>query len=127
MPTDRSAWRRAFLLGLALTAGVAGCANRELQRRYARRGENMRATLDMLGELEDRRPESMRATVEILQDIHRDDVESHRRNREQAVPGWSRAEVTRWEDRRPAIREGAAEVFGGQPDNIGRTLPLVLD
>lgn len=127
MPTDRSARRRVFLLGLALTASVAGCANRELERRYARRGENMRATLDMLAELEDRRPEQMQATVEILRDIHRDDVESHRRNWEQAVPGWSRAEVTHWEERRPIIRQGAARLFGGQPDNIGRTLPLVLD
>ncbi len=127
MPTDRPAGARVLLLGLVLAATGAGCANPELEKRYARRGENLRATRDMLAELEDRRPERMRDMVAILQDLHRDDIDNHKRNREQVVPGWSRAEVTRWEERRPVIREGAAELFGGQPDNIGRTLPLVLD
>jgi hypothetical protein len=116
-----------IIFGL-IAAGVAlsGCESPALKERFARRERNLDYTFRILADMEERRDGNLDHTGRLLAGMHDRDVANSRENPDR-LRRWIQADFDRWDRNLPGHEKRFDRLMAGDPANIERTLPIVID
>jgi len=118
---------RGFGLLVAIAmASLVGCENPAMQKRTARREKSLQQTASLLAECEADLAERLGRTLDELRERHERDVARTRENPSR-IQRRLQDDADRWQARQPVHRNRIRDELKGDPANIERTLPKVLD
>ena len=116
---------------LLLTAGLlVGCespANREIEKNFVRRGDNLRKTTGWFIESEQRRPGNLQKTAGFIEEQYRHDVQKTFVDNPATMENWLNEEFKHWQERQPAYLKGVGDELAGDLGSIERTIPKIID
>ena len=118
--------RRLSVTLIALTAILAGCENPVLEQRWDRREDNLDRAIGIFSRCEAERDARLARTLNILARQHERDLANTRANPDR-VQRWVQGDFEQWQRRQPLYRRRIAEQLRGNPANIERTLPDILE
>lgn len=105
---------------------LVGCQDPAFQENVDHREANLRRTAADLSALETGRVAKMQATIDLLADQHERDIANNRQN-PAVIRQWWDDDLQQWEEAKPVHRQRIAEQLEGDPANIKRTLPEIVD
>jgi hypothetical protein len=109
-----------------MAAMLVGCGNPALRRKVEHREANLHRTAALLSGLEDGRTQKMQDTIDLLADQHQRDVANNQQNPGRIMKSMA-DDLQRWEEVKPVHRQHIAEELEGDPANLDRTLPEIVD
>jgi len=115
------------LLAAGFPLACAPCANREIERGFDRRCDNLRKTTGWLIEAEQRRPARLEYTCQAIREQHEHDVQKTCVENPATASEWTEEEFTRWNERAPIYLQRTIEELGGDLKNLERTVPMIVN
>ena len=118
--------RALSVRAIGVTATLIGCQDPAIQRRFDRREDSFHRTTALLASLEADRARQIQTTLGFLAGQHQRDIANCQRNGP-AVRQWLADDVERWKDNQPIHRQRIADQLAGDPANIERRIPDIVE
>jgi hypothetical protein len=115
------------LLTTGLALACSACGNREIEKNFARRSQNLRTTVGLMVEEEQRRPACLEKTAGFIERQNKHDVQKTVVENPTTMREWFNEEFNRWERLQPAYQEAIGHELGGNLESIEHTIPYFID